>query len=104
MKPQTHKTTDKADQNPSADKKQADSKITSIKPALQSGDAIKVKGKWDLQIKAAKHEWSKLSEAELLKSDGNSQQLTGLVQQRYAIERQVAEKQVKAFLAKCNMA
>lgn len=103
MKPQTHKNTDKAARSEGASKDQT-TKSVAVKPAMQSTDAIKVKGKWASQVKAAKHEWSKLSEAELLKSDGNSQRLTGLVQQRYAIERHVAEKQVNAFLVKCNMA
>ncbi|MDX3773587.1 hypothetical protein QE250_05610 [Chromatiaceae bacterium AAb-1] len=63
-----------------------------------------IKGKWPQQVKAAKNQWGKLSEAELLKSDGDPQQLTGLVQQRYSIERHAAEKQVKSFLDKCNIA
>lgn len=104
MKSQTHKNADKTDLSHPTNKEQAADKITSVKPAVPAADASKVKGKWDSQVKAAKHEWSKLSEAELQKSAGNSQQLTGLIQQRYAIERHVAEKQVKAFLAKCNMA
>ena len=56
------------------------------------------KSKWPSQVKAAKTQWGKLSEAEILKSDGNAQQLSGLVQQRYNIGRDVADKQVKAFL------
>lgn len=62
------------------------------------------KGKWPQQVNAAKTQWGKLSEAEILKSDGNPQQLSGLVQQRYAITRDVADKQVKSFLDKCNLA
>jgi|GEM_PF-4375698 len=110
MKPQTHKNTDKTDKADKADKvtaihnEPAASPKAAVKTAMPTTTAPKTKGKWGDQIKAAKHEWSKLSEAELLKSDGNSQQLTGLVQQRYAIDRHVAEKQVKAFLVKCNIA
>ena len=33
------------------------------------------KGKWPQQVKAAKSQWGKLSEAEILKSDGDPQQL-----------------------------
>ncbi|GAB2927781.1 CsbD family protein [Rheinheimera gaetbuli] len=62
------------------------------------------KGKWPQQVKAAKNQWGKLSEAEILKSDGNPQQLSGLVQQRYDIGRDIADKQVKTFLDKCNLA
>lgn len=60
--------------------------------------AMGAKSKWPAQVKAAKTQWGKLSEAEILKSDGNAQQLSGLVQQRYNIGRDVADKQVKAFL------
>lgn len=88
-----------------ADKKAA----TANKPAagaktVQVTPAMGVKNKWPQQVKAAKTQWGKLSEAEILKSDGNPQQLSGLVQQRYAITRDVADKQVKSFLDKCNLA
>lgn len=62
------------------------------------------KGKWPQQVKAAKSQWGKLSEAEILKSDGNPEQLSSLVQQRYDISQGVAEKQVHSFLEKCNLA
>ena len=62
------------------------------------------KGKWPQQVKAAKSQWSKLSEAEILQSDGNPQQLSGLVQKRYELARDVADKQVKTFLDQCKLA
>ena len=86
-------------------------KVEATAPAVQAGvktmqvsAAPGAKGKWPQQVKAAKTQWGKLSEAEILKSDGNPQQLSGLVQQRYAITRDVADKQVKSFLDKCNLA
>jgi uncharacterized protein YjbJ (UPF0337 family) len=42
----------------------------------------------------------KLTEDELLKSEGHAQKLTGLVQERYAITRDEADKQVSAFFKK----
>jgi uncharacterized protein YjbJ (UPF0337 family) len=59
-----------------------------------------VKGKWKQQVGAAKIAWGKLTEDELLKLEGQEQKLSGLVQERYAITRDEADKQVKAFFAK----
>lgn len=59
-------------------------------------------GKWNNQIKAAKNNWNKLSESELLKSGGVETNLTELVQQRYSLSRDVASKQVKSFIDKCH--
>ena len=82
---------------------------TPAKPAagvktVQVPPVMAGKGKWPQQVKAAKNQWGKLSEAEILKSDGDAQQLSGLVQQRYAITRDVADKQVKSFLDRCDLA
>lgn len=60
------------------------------------------KGKWQQQIGAAKVMWGKLTDDELLKTEGHAQKLAGLVQERYAIERGEADKQVKAFIEKCK--
>lgn len=59
-----------------------------------------IKGKWKQQIGAAKITWGKLMDDELLKLEGHQQKLAGLVQERYAITRDEAEKQVKAFFDK----
>lgn len=71
---------------------------------IQVTPAASMKGKWPQQVKAAKSQWGKLSESEILKSDGNPEQLSSLVQRRYDISRDVAEKQVHSFLDKCNLA
>lgn len=62
--------------------------------------ADEVKGKWKQQVGAAKIAWGKLTEDELLKLEGHAQKLTGLVQERYAITRDEADRQVKAFFDK----
>jgi uncharacterized protein YjbJ (UPF0337 family) len=59
-----------------------------------------LKGKWQQQVGAAKIAWGKLTEDELLKSEGHDQKLAGLIEERYAITRDEAEKQVKEFLDK----
>ncbi len=59
-------------------------------------------GKWHSQIQAAKSNWSKISESELLKSGGVETNLVDLVQQRYSLSQDVASKQVKSFIDKCH--
>lgn len=59
-----------------------------------------VKGVWKQHVGAAKIAWGKLTEDELLKLEGHQQKLTGLVQERYAITRDEADKQVKSFFEK----
>lgn len=59
-----------------------------------------VKGIWKQQVGAAKIAWGKLTEDELLKLEGHHQKLIGLVQERYAISRDEADKQVKNFFEK----
>ena len=62
--------------------------------------AADLKGRWKQRIGAAKMAWGKLTEAELLQIEGHEQKLSGLIQQRYAITRAEAVKQVKAFFSR----
>ena len=66
--------------------------------SLPSTDELK--GKWKQQVGAAKIAWGKLTEDELLKLEGHEQKLAGLVQERYAITRDEADKQVRNFFDK----
>ncbi len=66
--------------------------------SLPSADEIQ--GLWKQKLGAAKVAWSKLTNDELLRSEGHAQKLAGLVQERYAITRDEAEQQVKQFLDK----
>ncbi len=59
-----------------------------------------MKGKWKQQVGAAKIAWGKLTDDELLETEGHAQKLTGLVQERYAMTRDAAEKQVNEFINK----
>lgn len=68
--------------------------------SLPSADELK--GKWKQQVGAAKVAWGKLTEDELLQSEGHEEKLAGLVQERYAITRDEADKQVKSFIKKCK--
>jgi uncharacterized protein YjbJ (UPF0337 family) len=59
-----------------------------------------MKGVWKQRVGAAKIAWGKLTEDELLRLEGHEQKLAGLVQERYAITRDEADKQVKSFFDK----
>lgn len=59
-----------------------------------------LKGKWKQHVGAAKIAWGKLTEDELLKIEGHQQKLVGLVQERYAVTRDEADRQVKSFFDK----
>lgn len=63
-----------------------------------------VKGIWKQRVGAAKIAWGKLTEDELLRLEGHEQKLAGLVQERYALTRDEADKQVKAFFDKFKAA
>jgi len=65
------------------------------KPIMPSVDEMK--GKWKQHVGAAKIAWGKLTEDELLKAEGRQEKLAGLVQERYAITRDEADRQVKSF-------
>lgn len=65
------------------------------KPTIPSVDEMK--GKWKQQVGAAKIMWGKLTDDELLKLEGHQDRLTGLVQERYAVSRDEADRQVKSF-------
>lgn len=66
--------------------------------SLPSAD--EVKGRWKQQVGAAKIAWGKLTEDELLRLEGHEQKLAGLIQERYAVTRDEADKQVKSFFEK----
>lgn len=59
-----------------------------------SADGI---GKWQQHVGAAKIVWAKLTNDELLKTQGHAQHLAGLVQERYAVTQSEAAKQVSRF-------
>ncbi|MBA3582024.1 MAG: CsbD family protein [Gammaproteobacteria bacterium] len=65
---------------------------------ILNGD--QVKAKWKQYAGDAKVAWGKLTDDELLQIEGNGQKLAGLVQERYALSREDAEKQVEDFFKK----
>jgi uncharacterized protein YjbJ (UPF0337 family) len=59
--------------------------------------------KWKRHIGSAKIVWAKLTDEELLKSGGQAENLTSLVQERYAISQDAAGKKVRNFLAQYRL-
>ncbi len=59
-----------------------------------------LKGKWKQNVGKAKLAWGKLTEDEILKSEGRAEKLSGLVQERYAVTKEEADKQIKDFFKK----
>jgi len=59
-------------------------------------------GKWKDHIHAAKSNWSKISEAELTKSNGIEANLCELVKKHYLLTQDESSKQVKSFITKCK--
>ena len=62
-------------------------------------DAEMLTRKWKKHVGSARIVWSRITEEELLKSEGQVDTLTGLVQERYGITQEAAGKKVKNFLA-----
>jgi uncharacterized protein YjbJ (UPF0337 family) len=67
-------------------------------PNIPSADELK--GKWKQHLGAAKITWGKFTDDELLKFEGRQDKLAGAIQERYAITREEADRQVKDFFAK----
>jgi uncharacterized protein YjbJ (UPF0337 family) len=68
--------------------------------SLLSADELK--GKWKQQVGAAKSAWGELTDDEILQSEGHVEKLAGLIQERYAITREEADKWVSDFFDKAK--
>lgn len=108
-----HNGSDHEDGQTSTKQLAADKAEAAKQPAADKADIAKQKpietapkdafnGKWQSQIQAAKSNWNKISESELVKSGGVETKLAELVQQRYLLSQDVARKQVKSFIDKCH--
>jgi len=53
-----------------------------------------IEGKWKQLKGSAKARWSHLTDSDFDSIDGEREQLVGIVQERYGIAREMAEKQV----------
>lgn len=56
-----------------------------------------MKGKWKQLKGSVKERWGKLTDDDLEVIDGQQEQLVGIIQERYGIAREAAEKQVEEW-------
>ena len=57
-------------------------------------------GKWNEYRGKAQQQWGKLSDDDLDRAKGRRTELAGLIQQRYGLERDEAERQVDDWIAR----
>ncbi|GLZ89147.1 CsbD family protein [Metapseudomonas resinovorans] len=56
-----------------------------------------IKGKWRELVGTARVVWDELTVAELIGSEGDAQKLANLIEERYEMSHEEAEKQVISF-------
>lgn len=77
-----------------------DDDLMSQQPQQSLPSADQIMGVWKQQVGAARITWGKLTDDELLQTQGHIQKLAGLVQERYAVSRDEAETQIRRFFEK----
>jgi len=60
-----------------------------------------MKGQWKQFRGKVKEQWGKLTDDDLDRIEGKRDQLLGVVQKRYGVAREEAEKQVRNFETTC---
>ncbi len=61
-----------------------------------------IEGKWKQVKGQAQQKWGDLTNDDLDRVDGRREELVGIVQERYGIAKDEAEKQVKEFESSCT--
>jgi len=56
-----------------------------------------VAGNWKQMMGKAKEQWGRLTDDDLALIDGKRDQLVGRIQQRYGIEKEAAERQLREW-------
>ncbi len=54
-------------------------------------------GQWKQMKGSVKEQWGKLTDDDIAQVEGNYDQLVGKIQERYGVQREEAEKQIKAW-------
>ena len=57
----------------------------------------KIKGQWKQLAGKLKAKWGKLTDNDLKQTEGDTEYLAGLIQERYGVARDEAKKQVREF-------
>ncbi len=79
--------------NPQPDEKSQQSQQQQASPT-----AAELRSKWKQHVASAKLLWAKLTDTEILQSEGRADRLSGLIVERYAVSQQEADSQVKQFI------
>jgi uncharacterized protein YjbJ (UPF0337 family) len=61
-----------------------------------------IEGKWKEFAGSAKEKWGKLTDNEWTELKGKRDRLSGVIQQKYGIAKEEAEKQIKEFEDACK--
>ncbi len=59
-----------------------------------------IEGNWKQFTGSAKAKWGKLTDDEIQQAEGKREKLAGLIQEKYGIAKEEAEKQVDEFASK----
>lgn len=59
-----------------------------------------IKGNWKQMTGEIKSNWGDLTDDEVQEVEGDRNKLAGLIQERYGMAKDEAEKQIDAFIAK----
>jgi len=57
----------------------------------------RIKGQWKQLAGKLKEKWGKLTDDDLKVAEGNSEYLTGKIQERYGVAQDEAKRQIKEF-------
>lgn len=59
-----------------------------------------IKGNWKQMKGEVKSKWGELTDDEIDQAEGDRERLSGLIQERYGVAKDEAERQIDAFIAK----
>jgi uncharacterized protein YjbJ (UPF0337 family) len=65
-------------------------------------DWNRVAGNWKQLSGRAKQQWGKLTDDDLARIDGQREELAGIVQERYGIAKDIAQKQVDEWAKRAD--
>ena len=57
-----------------------------------------IKGQWHMIKGKLKEQWGKLTDDEITKMEGNSEELAGALQKAYGYDKDAAQKEIKKFI------
>ncbi|MCA8884928.1 MAG: CsbD family protein [Rhodobacteraceae bacterium] len=61
-----------------------------------------VKGNWNQWKGKVQQEWGKLTNDDLMRADGDREELKGILQERYGHTKEEVERQLDAWLSKSD--